>query len=148
MYQCLNKAIPSGKCSVKASPAKWRYSVYVLTEICHQRSKWLVPLWFSAFSWSLQWVYERQLQFPMRFLQMFWWRVCHNTWHVFCRNEWILSIDTHQICWQWILLVPKIMLGLGVKIRNMKVDFKTRGTWRQVGQWTLIMNFYDFFYLT
>ena len=27
-------------------PAKWRNSVYVLTEICHQRSKWLGP-WFS-----------------------------------------------------------------------------------------------------
>ena len=23
---------------------------------------------------------------------------------------------------------------LGVKIRNLKVDFKTGGTWRQVGQ--------------
>ena len=40
MYQCLNGAIPSRKCSIKA-PAKWRNSVYVLTEICHQRIKWL-----------------------------------------------------------------------------------------------------------
>ena len=24
-------------------PAKWRNTVYVLTEICHQRSKWLCP---------------------------------------------------------------------------------------------------------
>ena len=31
------------------------------------------------------------------------------------------------------------MYGLGVKIRNLKVDFKTGGTWRWVGQ-TLIMN--------
>ena len=40
MYQCLNRAIPSRKCSINA-PAKWRNSVYILTEICHQRSKWL-----------------------------------------------------------------------------------------------------------
>ena len=40
--QCLNGAIPSRKRSIKA-PAKWRHSVYVLTEICHQRSKWLGP---------------------------------------------------------------------------------------------------------
>ena len=42
MYQCLNGAIPSRKCSITA-PAKWRNSVYVLTEICNQRSKWLCP---------------------------------------------------------------------------------------------------------
>ena len=38
MYQCFNWAIHSKKCSIKA-PVKWRNSVYVLTEICHQRSK-------------------------------------------------------------------------------------------------------------
>ena len=32
------------KWSIKA-PAKWKNSVYVLMEICHQRSKWLGP-WF------------------------------------------------------------------------------------------------------
>ena len=37
---------------------------------------------------------------------------------------------------------------LGVKIQNLKVDFKTWGTWRQVGQWILIMNIYDIFYST
>ena len=42
MCQCLNGAIPSRKCSIKA-PANWRNSVYVLMEICHQRSKWLGP---------------------------------------------------------------------------------------------------------
>ena len=41
-YQCLNGAIPSWKCSFK-TPAKWRNSDYVLTELCHQRSKWLGP---------------------------------------------------------------------------------------------------------
>ena len=46
IYQCLNRAIPSRKCSIKA-PAKWRNSVYVLTEICHQRSRWLGPLHIS-----------------------------------------------------------------------------------------------------
>ena len=40
MYQCVNGAIPSRKCSIKA-PAKWRNSVYVLMEICHHKSKWL-----------------------------------------------------------------------------------------------------------
>ena len=42
MYQGLDGAIPSWKCSIKA-PAKWRNSVYVLVKICHQRSKWLGP---------------------------------------------------------------------------------------------------------
>ena len=42
MYQCPNGAVPSRKCSVKAS-AKWRNIVYVLMEMCHQRSKWLGP---------------------------------------------------------------------------------------------------------
>ena len=34
---------------------------------------------------------------------------------------------------------------LGVKVRNMKMDFNTGGTWRQVGQWTLMMKTYDIF---
>ena len=38
-----------------------------------------------------------------------------------------------------------ICIVLGVKIRNLKFDFKTGGTWRQVGQGTLIMNIYNFF---
>ena len=46
MYQCLNGAIPSRICSFKA-PAKWGSSVYVLTEVYHQRSKWLAPKFFS-----------------------------------------------------------------------------------------------------
>ena len=50
MYQCLYGAIPSWKFSIKA-PAKWRNSVYVLTEICHQRSKWLGP-WSDFWCWS------------------------------------------------------------------------------------------------
>ena len=40
------------------------------------------------------------------------------------------------------------LLSLGVKIQNLQVDFKTGGTWRRVGQLTLIMNIYDFFYST
>ena len=40
IYQCFNGAIR--KCSIKA-PVIWRNSVYVLMEICHQRSKWLCP---------------------------------------------------------------------------------------------------------
>ena len=34
---------------------------------------------------------------------------------------------------------------LGVKVRNMKMDFNTGGTWHRVGQWTLMIKFYDFF---
>ena len=45
--QCLNRAIPSRKCPIKA-PAKLRNSVHVLIEICHQRSKWLGPYGQSA----------------------------------------------------------------------------------------------------
>ena len=44
MYQCHNLAIPSWKFSIK-SHAKWRNSIYVLTEIRHrQRSKTIEPL--------------------------------------------------------------------------------------------------------
>ena len=43
MYQYLNRAIPSRKCSIKA-PAKWRNSIYVLMEICYRTSK-LQGLW-------------------------------------------------------------------------------------------------------
>ena len=34
---------------------------------------------------------------------------------------------------------------VGVKIQNLKVNFMTGGTWRQVGQWSLILNIYVFF---
>ena len=44
-------------------------------------------------------------------------------------------------CWCDVRRLPT----LGVKIRMLKVDFKTGGTWCRVGQWTLIMNIYDFF---
>ena len=37
-------------------------------------------------------------------------------------------------------------VSLDVKIRNLKVDFKTGGTWRQVRQWTLMMKIYDLFH--
>ena len=40
--------------------------------------------------------------------------------------------------------IGRVLYILGVKIRNLKVDFKSGGTWRWVGQWTLIMNIYDF----
>ena len=39
----------------------------------------------------------------------------------------------------------RYVLFIGVKIRNLKVDFKTGGTWRRVGQGILIMHIYDFF---
>ena len=42
-------------------------------------------------------------------------------------------------------IIHGIHTTLGVKIRNLKVNFKTGGTWRWVGQWSLIMNIYDFF---
>ena len=51
--------------------------------------------------------------------------------------------------WNWIgkkKIGPNIFIkSLGVKIRKLKVGFKTGGTWRQVKQRTLIMNIYDFF---
>ena len=46
MYQCLIRAIPSRKYSIKA-PAKWRNALYVLTEICHQRSTHYFLHYFS-----------------------------------------------------------------------------------------------------
>ena len=48
MYQCLNGGILSRKCSIMA-PARWRNSVYFLTQIFHQRSKWLGPISSKGF---------------------------------------------------------------------------------------------------
>ena len=39
-----------------------------------------------------------------------------------------------------------LLSWLGVKVQNMKMDFNTGGTWRWVGQWTLMMKIYDFFF--
>ena len=33
-----------------------------------------------------------------------------------------------------------VLCMLGVKVRNMKMDFNIYGTWRRVGQLTLMMN--------
>ena len=41
-YQSFNRALPLRKCFIKA-PAICKTSVYVLTEICLQWSKWLGP---------------------------------------------------------------------------------------------------------
>ena len=41
--------------------------------------------------------------------------------------------------------IYKILYLLGVKVRNMKMDLNIYGTWRRVGQWTLMMKMYDFF---
>ena len=43
------------------------------------------------------------------------------------------------------ILKNKSQYILGDKVRNMKMDFNTGGTWRRVGQWTLMMKIYDFF---
>ena len=45
----------------------------------------------------------------------------------------------------YMFMEMKFMYILGVKVRNMKMDFNTGGTWRRVGQWTLMMKIYDFF---
>ena len=38
------------------------------------------------------------------------------------------------------------MFRLGVRVRNMKMDFGIYGTWRWVGQWILMMKIYDIFF--
>ena len=75
MYQCLNGAIPSWKCSIKA-PAKWRNSVYVLC----QRSKWLGPkcnlMWWLHNIETLRKIYKVYIWK----LHIWWSRgVCHQT---------------------------------------------------------------------
>ena len=66
MYQCLNGAIPSRKCSITA-PAEWSNSVYVLTEICHQRIKWLDPIFLIYLvhnNWLHSWMWSRRQTGP------------------------------------------------------------------------------------
>ena len=36
------------------------------------------------------------------------------------------------------------MFSLGVKVRNMKMDFNTGGTWRRVGNEHYLMKMYEF----
>ena len=43
-------------------------------------------------------------------------------------------------------LMISVMCLLGVKVRNMKMDFNTRGTWRRVRHWKLMMKTYDIFF--
>ena len=61
-----------------------------------------------------------------------------------------LGSEKIQLCFQNITILyvygDEIHVHIiGVKVRNMKMDFNTGGTWRRVGQWTLIMKIYDFF---
>ena len=61
-----------------------------------------------------------------------------------------LGSEKIQLCFQNITILyvygDEIHVHIiGVKVRNMKMDFNTGGTWRRVGQWTLMMKIYDFF---
>ena len=49
----LIRALPPIKCSIKA-PANLKNSIYVLTKICLQWSKWLGP-WLLSSSWEYNW---------------------------------------------------------------------------------------------
>ena len=59
----------------------------------------------------------------------------------------MLNVDVHKVL---LLSGPSLsflkilhfwatLLRLGVKVRNMKMDLNIYGTWRWVGQWTLMM---------
>ena len=43
------------------------------------------------------------------------------------------------VCMFHALKNKNIIYILGVKVQNMKMDFNIYGTWRRVGQWTLMM---------
>ena len=51
-----------------------------------------------------------------------------------------LVLATYEACTR-----VKPTYNLGVKVRNMKMDYNTGDTWRRVGQWTLMMKINDFF---
>ena len=72
MYQLLKGAIPSRKCSIKA-PAKWRNSVYALTEICHQRSKCLghIHMWYKNLVFDQNFGLARQKMVYNRTFEVF-----------------------------------------------------------------------------
>ena len=52
------------------------------------------------------------------------------------------SKGTH-ICNSFSLIL--VLQRVGVKVRNLKMEFNTGGTWHRVGQQTLIMKIYVFF---
>ena len=64
-----------------------------------------------------------------------------------CQNWWLCDIFRFSLLEKMSIILYEGPI-LGVKIRNLKVNSKTGGTWRQVRQWTMIMNIYDFFYST
>ena len=85
MYQCLNGAIPWRKCSIKVL-AKWINYVYVLTEICHQRGKWLGPWLTDAYIWPLRyWIIVCIFSAVFSMLQL-----C--TMHIYAREIVILYV--------------------------------------------------------
>ena len=55
------------------------------------------------------------------------------------------SFFKHLHTFQTNIYVVYVPWKVGVKVQNMKMDFSTGGTWRLVGQWTLMMKIYDFF---
>ena len=70
--------------------------------------------------------------------------VLTSSWSSLVRKENLACIFKGTI-FNHLLLWWQDINSIGVKIQNLKVDFKTGGTRRWVGQWTLIMNIYDFF---
>ena len=63
-------------------------------------------------------------------------------WNRCMKNSFMYSF----LCWWKILFGLGLTYRVGVKLRNMKMDFNTGGTWRRVGQWTLMMKIYDLLY--
>ena len=66
----------------------------------------------------------------------------------YIRQNWKLltPLDWYSTIWcSFISSLYIVYTTLGVQVRNMKMDFNTRGTWRQVGQWRLMMKINDFF---
>ena len=70
-------------------------------------------------------------------------KVCHSNLH--------FSPQTINILYWFVVNIYKsekimhVLYIIGVKVRNMKMDFDIYGTWRWVGQWILMMKIYDFF---
>ena len=65
-------------------------------------------------------------------------------WHWMLITWWQLVKSWRRKADNIFLEKVEITYVLGVKVRNMKMDFNTGGTWRRVGQWTLMMKIYDF----
>ena len=63
-----------------------------------------------------------------------------STWNLTINIIWVINLGSKQSRSEQVRHCI-----VGVKVRNMKMDFNAGGTWHRIWQWTLMMKINDFF---